>query len=211
MWYVIHRDELYHHGIKGQRWGVRRFQNPDGSVTPAGADRYYVGDDKGTHNSKDNSKPKKKLSKGAKIAIGVAAVTAATTVAVLATRKYNSEKKILDQVLSKHGASIINSSQKLSNRLSELEYSEKYKNSSYKELSRKAQQAVKSNDQRIAKSRQAAKNTSNIARYLTDSKVDSLAAKSQHGNVGGGDVLKAVASSTVDRGKDAVKKLLNAA
>lgn len=34
-------NELYHHGIKGQRWGVRRFQNPDGSLTPAGKKRYY--------------------------------------------------------------------------------------------------------------------------------------------------------------------------
>lgn len=31
--------ELYHHGIKGQRWGVRRFQNKDGSLTPAGKKR----------------------------------------------------------------------------------------------------------------------------------------------------------------------------
>ncbi len=27
---------LMHHGIKGQKWGVRRFQNPDGTLTPAG-------------------------------------------------------------------------------------------------------------------------------------------------------------------------------
>lgn len=32
--------ELYHHGIKGQKWGVRRYQNKDGSLTPAGAKRY---------------------------------------------------------------------------------------------------------------------------------------------------------------------------
>lgn len=32
--------ELYHHGIKGQKWGVRRFQNEDGSWTPAGEERY---------------------------------------------------------------------------------------------------------------------------------------------------------------------------
>ena len=29
-------DELCHYGIKGQKWGVRRFQNEDGSLTKAG-------------------------------------------------------------------------------------------------------------------------------------------------------------------------------
>ena len=38
---IIKSDELYHHGIKGQKWGVRRFQNEDGTLTPAGRNRYY--------------------------------------------------------------------------------------------------------------------------------------------------------------------------
>ena len=36
--------QLFHHGIKGQKWGKRRFQNQDGSLTPAGEARYYDGD-----------------------------------------------------------------------------------------------------------------------------------------------------------------------
>ena len=36
----IQNDELYHHGIKGQRWGVRRYQNEDGSLTDAGMRHY---------------------------------------------------------------------------------------------------------------------------------------------------------------------------
>lgn len=32
-------NELYHHGILGMHWGIRRYQNPDGSLTPAGRSR----------------------------------------------------------------------------------------------------------------------------------------------------------------------------
>lgn len=38
--------ELYHHGVKGMKWGVRRFQNKDGSLTAKGKKRYQMKDGK---------------------------------------------------------------------------------------------------------------------------------------------------------------------
>ena len=36
----VYSLELQHHGIKGMKWGIRRFQRKDGSLTPAGKKRY---------------------------------------------------------------------------------------------------------------------------------------------------------------------------
>lgn len=60
----MNRDEFYdslylaHHGILGQKWGVRRFQNKDGSLTPKGKKRYQNDDgtlgDKAEKHIRDN-------------------------------------------------------------------------------------------------------------------------------------------------------------
>lgn len=42
-------DAISHHGVKGQKWGVRRYQNPDGTLTEEGKKRY--GENFGTGNS----------------------------------------------------------------------------------------------------------------------------------------------------------------
>lgn len=41
---IIRKVDLYHYGILGQKWGIRRFQNKDGTLTDAGKKRYLSAD-----------------------------------------------------------------------------------------------------------------------------------------------------------------------
>lgn len=71
--YIIVDGQLYHHGIKGQKWGVRRYQNKDGTLTPAGKKR------RSENEVDDGDKPveKKKLSNKQKAIIAGTAIVAA--------------------------------------------------------------------------------------------------------------------------------------
>lgn len=59
----MERSELKHWGIKGMKWGVRKYQNKDGSLTPAGKKRYSDGSTSSSSTSKSSQtsqQPKKK-------------------------------------------------------------------------------------------------------------------------------------------------------
>lgn len=70
-------SELYHHGVLGQKWGVRRFQNKDGSLTAAGRRR----NSKPNHDTEQEQR-ERNINLAKKVAAGtiMAATVAAGTV-----------------------------------------------------------------------------------------------------------------------------------
>lgn len=81
---MTHSNSLYHYGIKGQKWGRRRYQNSDGTLTAAGKKRYG-----------DDDQNEARSGAGKKIATGLA-VGAAVGLAAYAMYNPKSRKLILD-------------------------------------------------------------------------------------------------------------------
>ena len=78
--YILTKNgELYHYGIKGMKWGVRRYQNPDGSLTAKGKKRYSKELTSDTTDTDNRDARRKKIAK--RVAIGAAAVAVTLAVA----------------------------------------------------------------------------------------------------------------------------------
>ena len=117
---LLSQDELMHYGIKGQKWGRRRFQYEDGSLTPAGKERYdddgpsekkkkeyKIPKNKSTHRLKIEEKYKSKgmsakeaeqaaakRIRGEQYAVAAAAITVAACVAYNKYKTHNVDKVI---------------------------------------------------------------------------------------------------------------------
>lgn len=71
---TLHNNELYHFGVKGMKWGQRRYQNQDGSYTSQGRGRYDPNGSSSSRSSRSSSgNNHARLKKAAKIGAGVAA------------------------------------------------------------------------------------------------------------------------------------------
>ena len=89
---MYYEDELYHHGIKGQKWGVRRFQNPDGTRTAAGKERERA------LNQEGNPDRKRKLKTAAQVTGGVGAAVG-TGLAIAKAGKHIDREKLFAQTI----------------------------------------------------------------------------------------------------------------
>ena len=95
---LVSGDELRHHGIKGQRWGVRRFQEEDGSLTPAGKERYADDLDSNKKQIQNEKQDVKKNTIFTKRNIAIGATAAVAALAVIGYMRY---KKNSNAVRSK--------------------------------------------------------------------------------------------------------------
>ena len=142
MWSYRSADEMYHYGIKGMKWGVRRFETKGGKLTPAGKKRYAddsvgekkpkkqlkIPDKKSKHRTNLEEKYKQKgmsqqeaeqaaarRIRGEKYAAAAAAVTVASCVAYCKYKNFTTDKELSENTDFQRIMNLVNG-QEIENR-----------------------------------------------------------------------------------------------
>lgn len=105
-------NALQHYGIKGQKWGVRRYQNADGSLTSDGKKRYGGGDGSSSKTSEADAQKKERAKK---IVAGVAVAATLTAATVV----YLKNKETVDKFVKEHGSDLVSKAKDVKNNVKE--------------------------------------------------------------------------------------------
>lgn len=135
---LLNTEHLEHHGIKGMKWGIRRFQNKNGTRTAAGKKRYKDTSDQQPDKSEYNKRIAKKVA---------GAVIMGTTVAAAGVL-YAKNRKAVDAVVAKAGKATVSGLKKAKTKA--IEAGKTYVKESMSGLKEGAKEAPKKAAKKVA-------------------------------------------------------------